>query len=91
MIDALPRYQVMPRHSPEQYEALKADIKAHGVLEDVDVDEEGETLDGFTREQICNELGIVCPKRVVRGLQTEEQKRDYAWRVNLLRRHLTRG
>jgi ParB-like chromosome segregation protein Spo0J len=90
MIDATHAYQVMPPHTPEQYAALKADIAAHGVQEPIDVDEEGEIVDGFTRARICQEFGIECPKRVVRGLRTEAEKRDYAWRMNLLRRQLTR-
>jgi ParB-like chromosome segregation protein Spo0J len=88
-MDTSQAYQVMPPHTPEQYEALKADIAMHGVQEPIDVDEEGQTLDGFARDRICRELGIECPKHVVQGLRTEAEKRDYAWRMNLLRRQLT--
>jgi len=80
----------MPRLSPEAYAALKADIEANGVQIPADVDEEGNYLDGIHRKRICEELGIDCPTRVRPGL-TEEQKRAYAWRVNLMRRHLSRA
>jgi ParB-like chromosome segregation protein Spo0J len=83
-------YQVMPPLSPEAYTALKADIEANGVQIPADVDEEGNYLDGIHRKHICKELGIDCPTRVRSGL-TEEQKRAYAWRVNLMRRHLSRA
>ena len=57
------RYQVMPGLSPEEYATLKADIAANGVRIPIDVDEEGNILDGFHRKQICDELGIECPTR----------------------------
>jgi len=83
-------YQVMPSLSPEAYAALKADIEANGVQIPADVDEEGNYLDGIHRKHICEDLGLDCPTRVRPGL-TEEQKRAYAWRVNLMRRHLSRA
>lgn len=42
-------YQIMPDLTPEEYEALKADIQANGVLIPVEVDEEGNILDGYHR------------------------------------------
>jgi transposase-like protein len=83
------RYQVMPDLSPEEYTALKADIDAHGVRIPIEVDEEGNIIDGFTRKRICDELGIDCPTNPFFG-HTEEEKREHAWRLNLMRRHLTR-
>jgi ParB-like chromosome segregation protein Spo0J len=83
------RYQVMPPLSPEAYEALKADIQKDGVKIPKDVDEEGNILDGFSRDRACKELGRDCPERVIRGL-TDAEKREYAWRMNLTRRHLSK-
>jgi ParB-like chromosome segregation protein Spo0J len=82
-------YQVMPPLSSPEYAALKADIKANGVHIPIDVDDEGNTLDGFHRQQICEELGRECPKRVLPGL-SEAQKREHAYRMNLMRRHLSK-
>ena len=72
------RYQVMPDLSPEEYAALKADIAANGVRIPIEVDEEGNIIDGFYRQQICDELGIECPTRPFFG-RTEEQRREHAW------------
>jgi transposase-like protein len=82
------RNQVMPNLSPAEYAALKTDIAANGVRIPIEVDEEGNIIDGFHRKQICGELGIECPTRPFFG-RTEEQKRAHAWQVNLTRRHLS--
>jgi hypothetical protein len=81
------RYQLLPDLSPEQYAALYADIQAAGVRVPIDVDENGEILDGHHRKKIADELGKECPERVVRGL-AEFEKVDYSLTVNLARRHL---
>jgi Homeodomain-like domain/ParB-like nuclease domain len=81
-------YQVMPPLSSAEYAALKADIQANGVQIPIDVDEEDNTLDGFHRRQICAELGIECPKRMLEGL-TNTQKLVHALRMNFRRRQLT--
>lgn len=83
------KYQVLPELTPEEYEALKADIQANGVQIPVEVDEEGNIIDGYHRAKICQELGIDYPKNVRQGL-SEEEKIDFVLRVNLNRRHLTR-
>ena len=82
-------YQVMPDLTPEEYEALKSSIREKGVLMPVKIDEDGNILDGYHRAKICDELGISYPRSVKAGL-TEEEKFDYALRINLHRRHLTR-
>jgi transposase-like protein len=82
-------YQVMPDLSPEEYAALKADIAANGVQVPIEVDEEGNIVDGFHRKQICDELGRECPTTPYFG-HTEEEKLEHARRLNLKRRHLTR-
>jgi ParB-like chromosome segregation protein Spo0J len=83
-------YQVMPPLSPEEYAALKADIAARWVQVPVEYDDEGNILDGFHRVQICQELGIDCPKVVRSGL-TDAEKRAHAWALNLTRRHLSKA
>jgi len=86
---ARPKYQLFPPLTPEEYDALKADIATRGVQVPVDVDEHGEILDGHHRDQVCEELGIKnYPKRILSGL-TEEQKRHHVLAVNLNRRHLS--
>jgi ParB-like chromosome segregation protein Spo0J len=82
------RYQVMPDLSPEEYETLKADIAAHGVLMPIEVDGEGNIIDGFHRKKICDELGIECPEQKRAGLNDAE-KLERAFQVNVARRHLS--
>ena len=89
------KYQVMPDLTPIEYEALKADIAEHGVLVPVEVDEDGAILDGHHRDRAWTELrgeGMNLPDypRMIRRGLTEEQKRNHARSLNVLRRHLSR-
>jgi ParB-like chromosome segregation protein Spo0J len=52
------------------------------------VDEDGGIIDGRTRLELCEELGIECPPRVVEGWD-DERKWAYAFRHNMARRHLS--
>jgi phage N-6-adenine-methyltransferase len=83
-------YQVMPPLSPDEYEALKADIAARGVMIPVEYDEYGEVLDGHHRIRACQELGVNWPKIIRTGLD-EAGKRLHARKLNLARRHLDQG
>lgn len=82
-------YQLLPDLTPEEYQALRADIEANGLRVPVDVDEHGNVLDGHHRQRVATELGIDYPTRVVPGL-TETGKRDHALAVNTARRQLNR-
>jgi hypothetical protein len=83
-------YQLLPELPPDEYEALKADIAAHGVLVPIEVDEDGNILDGHTRERAWRELGKnEPPPLIVRQGLSEVEKRAHARKSNLLRRHLT--
>ena len=89
------KYQILPDLTPMEFEALKADIAQNGVLVPVEVDENGEILDGHHRVQAWNELareGYTLPDypRIIRAGMTEEQKRNHARRLNVMRRQLTR-
>jgi N6-adenosine-specific RNA methylase IME4 len=86
----MPKYQVMPPLSAEEYAELKADIEARGVLVPVEYDEAGEVLDGHHRVQICDELGITEWPRVVRLGLSDAGKLTHARQLNLARRHLDR-
>jgi len=82
-------YQIMPPLSDDEYQALKADIQARGVMVEVEYDEDGDILDGYHRVQIADELGISYPSIVRAGL-SETEKLEHALALNLARRHLTR-
>lgn len=89
------KYQVMPDLTPIEYEALKADIAERGVLVPVETDENGDLLDGHHRVRAWQELraeGTDVPDypRMVRSGLTEEQKRNHARSLNVLRRQLTK-
>jgi N6-adenosine-specific RNA methylase IME4/ParB-like chromosome segregation protein Spo0J len=88
-------YQVMPDLTPIEYEALKIDIAERGVLVPVEVDENGQLLDGHHRVRAWRELkaeGVDMPDypRMVRSGMTEEQKRNHARSLNVLRRQLSK-
>lgn len=82
------RYQPFYDLPAAQYEALKADIEAHGVLVPIVVDEDDVTIDGHQRRRACAELGIACPRDIRTGL-TEEDKQNLAVALNAFRRHLS--
>lgn len=82
-------YQVMPYLSTEEYEMLKADIAENGVLIPIELDADGNILDGHHRRKACMELGVDCPYITRTELATDEEKRAHARRINLARRHLT--
>jgi ParB-like chromosome segregation protein Spo0J len=79
------KYQVMPELRPEEYEALKADIAARGVMVAIELDEYGNTLDGHHRQRACRELGINDYPVVVGPGLSEAEKLTHARRANLLR------
>ncbi len=85
------KYQVLPPMPPEQFEALKADIAERGVLVPIDVDEDGHILDGHHRYRACTELGITDFPTLVRPGLSEEDRRIFARKNNVMRRHLTRA
>ncbi len=91
------RYQLLPDLSPDEYEALKADIAANGVRVPVVVDaESGAVLDGHHRIRAFEELraqGVKVPdfpRQVVR-LASDEARVELVLATNLFRRHLTKA
>jgi ParB-like chromosome segregation protein Spo0J len=85
------KYQLLPTMAPEVFEALKADIAQRGVLVPIDVDEHGNILDGHHRYRAWAELQKnEPPPTIVRAGLSEDEKRVFARKANILRRHLTR-
>ena len=82
-------FQVMPDLTPDEYEALKADIKKRGIQYPILIDEDGNILDGHHRSRIADELGIDCPHELRGGL-SDLEKMNLAVEINVNRRHLTR-
>ncbi len=87
------KYQVCRPLTPIEYEALRNDIAENGVLVPIEIDENGDVLDGHHRIQAWQELkaeGKELPDypRIIRAGLTEEQKRNHARKFNVLRRHM---
>ena len=82
-----PKYQLLEKLRDEEYTALEADIAKRGVMVPVEVDENGDTLDGHNRKEIADRLGKPY-KKIVRRFKTEQEKREHVIKLNLARRHL---
>lgn len=84
------KFQLMPDLPTWQFEALKESIRQHGVIVPIIRDENGTIIDGHHRDRACRELKIKnVPTITLAGL-TEDQKRDHALVLNLVRRKITR-
>ncbi|GLP74931.1 hypothetical protein TUM20983_20410 [Mycobacterium antarcticum] len=81
--------QPMPQLSPDQFDALRADISARGVLVPIVKDQHGRIIDGNHRSLIAAELGIDCPITVVE-VADDADAWERAVALNCARRHLTR-
>ncbi len=81
------KYQLLGKLKPEEYDALKADIQERGVQVPIEVDSEGNVLDGHNRVEIADAEGVSYEK-IVRHFESEEEKREHVIKLNLCRRHL---
>lgn len=81
-------YQLFANLTNDEYDRLKADIALHGVRDPIELDDEGNVLDGHHRRAIADDLGITYPT-VVREGWTEDQKRDHILAIHFGRRNLT--
>jgi hypothetical protein len=79
-----PAAALLPEMSDDEYQRLKADIAAHGLLDPI-VTLDGQLLDGRHRERACLENHI-CPRSVE---YTGTNPVGYVLSKNLHRRHLT--
>lgn len=79
-----PFKDALPGLSAEEFAALKADYAAHGPKQKVEVDEDGNVLDGHHRLKIDKDW----PRVVIRGL-TEAEKMAHVLRSNSVRRNLS--
>ena len=82
------QYQLFPSLRKEEYDALSKDIEKRGVMVPVEVDEDGNILDGHHRVEIAERLGLKY-KTIVRKFKTEGEKREHVIKLNLCRRHLS--
>lgn len=87
--ESRPKFQVLDDLPDEEYEALKSDIAENGLKYPIQVDREGNVLDGHQRQRVCCELEIEPHRFIQTDLQTDREKRLFARRLNLNRRHIT--
>lgn len=79
---------ILPDMTTWEYEALKESVRRWKVLLPVVKDEHGIIIDGHQRVRACDELGIAdYPVLTLAGL-TDDEKRDHAYILNLVRRRL---
>lgn len=78
---------LVPRLAPEERKALKESIQIHGQREPIVINEKGIILDGHTRFEICQDLGLT-PKVRIEKFVTETLERGYVIEANLKRRQL---
>jgi N6-adenosine-specific RNA methylase IME4 len=79
-----PLADIFPRMSDAEFQALKADIKEHGLREPIWTFED-QIIDGRHRWQACEELDIYCPQEEYLG----HDPVAFVVSLNLHRRHLT--
>ncbi|HYA44631.1 MAG TPA: DNA methyltransferase [Acidimicrobiales bacterium] len=89
------RWQLLPSLSPDEFQALKEDIAAHGLRVPIVVDAtSGLVLDGHHRQRAIDELrceGIkVADFRDVRAFGDDDERLAFVLAANLFRRHLNR-
>lgn len=82
------QYQLLPDLSEEEYKSLKEDIFNRGVQVPIELDEEGNVLDGHHRLKICAELGIKDYPSIIRPGLNNKEKIHHVLSLNLNRRHL---
>lgn len=85
---ARPPYQLFPDLTPDEFDALAADIRERGVLVPVELDEDGAILDGHHRAKIADSLGIDYPTVTRDGL-SESEKLEHVFALNIARRQLS--
>lgn len=87
--------QILPPLSESEYITLKMDIAKRGIQVPIELDENGDVLDGNSRLRAWKELraeGVKVPDypRIVRSGMTDAEKRNHARSLNIIRRHLTK-
>jgi len=83
-----PVTELLPPLAPDELDALRESIRAHGVLEPALIDEDGRIVEGRHRAELAAELGIDLPTA---PLPDGVSSLDAALGTNLARRNLTQA
>lgn len=80
-------YDLIPRPTQEEWKALEQSIKINGLREPIIVNDKGVILDGYTRYEICQNLGIN-PEYRIKNFKNNDDELRYVLEVNATRRQL---
>ena len=80
-------FDLVPRPTKEQRQALKESIQKEGLHTPIIIDSKGMIIDGYTRWEICQELGFE-PEYIIKTFDSDQAKRNFAITTNLKRRQL---
>ncbi len=84
-----PEYlELVPRPDKIQLNMLKHSIMQDGQQVSIIANSEGVILDGHTRFNICNELGLI-PKYTIKKFPSRKKEKEFVISANLNRRQLT--
>jgi DNA modification methylase len=78
----------IPRQDQSQYEALKADIQKNGIRKAITINSKKVILDGHTRKQIAEELGILEVPYEIEDIPDPFDEKEYVIVVNTYRRQM---
>lgn len=85
----LPYADLLPSLSDDEYNALRTDIIARGIVVPVVIDGQGNVIDGQHRLKIAASLGLVDVPMEVRPGMSEAEREALALDLNLHRRHMS--
>ena len=83
------KYQLLPSLSDVDFNGLVRSIADNGVLVPIEVDEDGNILDGHHRVAACEKLELADWPKIVRIGLSEDEKRAHVRQINMARRHLS--
>jgi ParB-like chromosome segregation protein Spo0J len=81
-------YQRFPRPTKEEYEALKHSIDTLGQTTPIEVNEDFEVLDGYSRLSVLKDLRIPKAKVIVKKFNNKTEEFWYVYSKNAIRRDL---
>lgn len=85
------KFQHFPALSDEDFASLSADIAANGIKVPIEVDTEGNVLDGHNRVAVALALKLDKVPAIVRSFKSDDERTLHILRLNLQRRHLNQA
>ena len=80
-------FDMVPRPTPEEYNALRESIQINGQQEPIILNSNGVILDGHTRYEILQNLGRD-PEYTIKPFDDKQKEMSYIVECNLIRRQL---